>query len=318
MKGFNGTFSRTGDNDDGDTKDFPIDERLRVLQAVGAHHHVIVTMVDFASHATVYGPLDKVSPDWPGATATYLEHDERGMPRHLHYGYPHSIGIVVEGDLGHSWPAGIPRDNNLRLDPRKASDNNFPADEYGDAIARAAIHALHRHHHLVAGPVRGIARDITVVNDNPVLLAGLANPVQGLQAYRSVLPPYGEGDAITTEVAALRVGGLMLAGAPGEEYPTINVALTKNVKNAAEIFPVSLADDQLGYLGSPADYVAAQECSLTDEGFFTISPLFGNEVLDAQRRDAAALGFATRTGKASVGDSGPVPVNGVCLSQQLP
>ena len=316
MKGFNETFAAKGDNDDGDLKDFPVDHTMRVLQAVDHQHRVIATMLNFASHATVYGPLDEVSPDWPGAAATYLEHDERGMPRHRHYGYPHSTALVVEADLGHTWPGGIPHDNIVRLNPPRKHDNNYPADAYGNAIARRAINAIRRGHHSVFGRVAGARTAITVANDNPVLLAGLANPVGGIQAYRADTPPYGAADALTTTVAALRIGRLLLAGAPGEEYPTINIALRTGLKGAI-VFPVGLADDQLGYLGTPADYVAAQECSLTDEGFFTISPLFGNQVLAGQRRDARALGFHVSAGKLPT-EGGKVPVNGVCLSQQLP
>jgi hypothetical protein len=316
MRGFNETFANDGDADDGDLKDFPVDQTMRVLQAVDRRHRVVATLLNYASHATVYGPLNKVSPDWPGAAATYLEHDERGMPRHRRYGYPHSTAIVVEADLGHTWPGGIPHNNVRALDPPKSTDDNFPADAYGDAIARRAMAAIGRDPHAVSGGVAGARTSITVANNNPVLLAGLANPVDGLQAYRADLPPYGVGDALTTTVAALRVGRLLFAGAPGEEYPTINLALRSGLTGAT-VFPVGLADDQLGYLGTPADYVAAQECSLTDEGFFTISPLFGNQVLQGQRRDARALGFEVGSGRKPT-EGGKVPVNGVCLSQQLP
>lgn len=320
MRHFASTFSRTGDNDDpatdGDTKKFPVDQTLRVLQAVGRDHSVLATLVDFACHATVYGPLDKVSPDWPGATATYLESDERGMPKRVSYGWRHSVAVVVEGDLGHTWPGGIPRFNNARLNPPKATDTNYPADAFGNAVARAAIAALRRSSHRVNGPVGGTSRNIEVANDNPVLLAALANPAGGLSAYRRVTPPYGAGDVITTVVAALRVGRLLFAGAPGEEYPTVNAALERDVRRAVT-FPASLADDQLGYLGSPQDYVEAQQCSTSDEGFFTISPLFGNEVLQAQRQDAAALGFKV-TGTNGLAATSPLSFSAVCLSSQLP
>lgn len=317
---FTSTFSRTGDSDDpatdGDKQKFPVDPTLRVLQARSPSGRVISTLVDFACHATVYGPLDKVSPDWPGATATYLESDERGMPARVHAGYPRSIAVVIEGDLGHTWPGGIPRFGNPRLNPPKRTDNNYPADAFGNAIARAAIRALHRGAHRVTGPIGSTQTAIDVANDNPVLLAALANPVQGLQAYRKVTPPYGAGDVITSTVAALRIGPLLFVGAPGEEYPTVNAALAGDVPGAVT-FPVSLADDQLGYLGSPQDYVEAQECSLTDEGFFTISPLFGNQVLQAQRADATRLGFRVNGANGLVHSSG-LSADATCLSSQLP
>jgi hypothetical protein len=319
MPHFASSFSRTGDSDDpatdGDQKKFPVDRTLRVLQAVSTGSgRVVATLVDFACHATIYGPLDKVSPDWPGATASYLEHDQRTMPRGVHYGWPGSVAVVVEGDLGHTWPGGIPRFRNPSHTPPK-TDNNYPADAFGDAVARAAVAAIHRHPHPVTGPVSGTMRQISVANDNPVLLAALAHPVAGITAYRAVTPPYGSGDVINTEVGELRVGQLLFAGAPGEEYPTIGTALAKSSARAV-VLPVSLADDQLGYLGTPEDYAEAQECSSTDEGFFTISPAFGNEVLAAQQADARALGFAV-SGPSGLTESSPLSFSVVCGTSQL-
>ena len=90
MTGFSGTFgSNTDATNTGDNQDYPMDQQLRVLQAVApSTGRVIATLVNYSTHATVYGPLDKVSPDWPGATATYLEGDEQEMPPGVSYGYP--------------------------------------------------------------------------------------------------------------------------------------------------------------------------------------------------------------------------------------
>ncbi len=320
MPNFASTFSRTGDSDDpstdGDKNKFPVDETLNVLQAVDAGNgRVLATLVDFACHATIYGPLDKVSPDWPGATATYLEHDQRGMRTGVRYGWPGSVAVVVEGDLGHTWPGGIPRFADPGRTPSKATDDNYPADAFGDAIARAATTAITRHPRRVRGPVAGTARSITVANDNPVLLAALVHPVDGITAYRADTPPYGAGDAITTTVAEVRIGQLLFAGAPGEEYPTLGFALRKAAPSAV-VLPVSLADDQLGYMGTPEDYAEAQECSLTDEGFFTISPILGDEVLSAQEADTSALGFPVHAGPAFA-ERSPLSLSVVCATSQL-
>lgn len=319
LPGFQSTFARTGDADEpgteGDQRQFPVDRTLRVLQAVGARSgRVVATLVDFASHATVYGPLGKVSPDWPGATATYLEHHQQGMPRRVRYGWPGSVAVVVEGDLGHTWPGGIPRFKAPRRTPSRQHDDNYPADAYGDAIARAAIHALARRAHPVTGRVGGTHTPIDVANDNPVLLAALANPAGGLSAYRSVTPPYGAGDVVRTQVASVRIGRLLFAGAPGEEYPSIGAALGASVRRAV-VLPVSLADDQLGYLGTAKDYAEAQECSTSDEGFFTISPTFGEQVLQAQQSDARALGFRVRAAGITAPDA--PGVSAVCGTSQL-
>jgi hypothetical protein len=71
MAGFSRTFgSSTSSANTGDNTAYPIDQ-LRVLQAVSRTGRVIATLVNYSSHAAIYGPLNKVSPDWPGATATY-------------------------------------------------------------------------------------------------------------------------------------------------------------------------------------------------------------------------------------------------------
>ena len=110
MTGFSRTFgSNTDDTDTGDNADYPIDQQLRVLQAVAPHSsRVIATLVNYSTHPTVYGPLNKVSPDWPGATATYLEGDEQDTQPGARYGYPGSVAIVTVGAVGHSWPARVP------------------------------------------------------------------------------------------------------------------------------------------------------------------------------------------------------------------
>src|SRR5437588_3667650 len=134
MTGFSGTFgSNTDATNTGDNQDYPMDQQLRVLQAVAPTGRVVATLVNYSSHATVYGPLDKVSPDWPGATATYLEGDEQAMPAGVSYGYPGSIAVVTVGAMGHTWPAGVPAsDADPGVDPPASADDNFPADRFGN------------------------------------------------------------------------------------------------------------------------------------------------------------------------------------------
>ncbi len=146
MTGFSHTFgSDTDDTDTGDNADYPIDQQLRVLQAVAPHSsRVIATLVNYSTHPTVYGPLNKISPDWPGATATYLESDEQDTQPGAKYGYPGSVAIVTVGAVGHSWPARVPAgDTDATVDPTSAAtDDNYPADIYGNAVARQAIGAV--------------------------------------------------------------------------------------------------------------------------------------------------------------------------------
>jgi hypothetical protein len=299
MTGFSHTFgSNTDASATGDEAAYPIDQQLRVLQAVSpGTGRVIATLVNYSTHATVYGPLDKVSPDWPGASATYLEGDELDMPKHVHYGFPGSTAIVTVGAVGHSWPAGTPRGMDPKLDPSPKTDDNYPADHYGNAVARMAIGALShgRGFWLRHSLVGGTAQTVSVLNTNAVLLAAISEPFNStpLGAYkvgRSDSPPWGFGDVFVAPVTALRIDDLALFSVPGEPYPSVKFSLAQDV-GAKLTFVFGLAQDQLGYVEEPADYNGALQCSASDEWFFTISPVFGSDVVRLQRENAQALGF---------------------------
>ena len=316
MTHFAGTFG--SDDDDthtGDNADYPLDNQLRVLQATGRDGRVIATLVNFSTHPTVYGPLDKASPDWPGATADFLEHDERNIAPGVHYGYPGSVAVVTVGAIGHSWPAGRPRGTDAAVDPPEHSDNG-PADDYGNAVARMAMSAMADGRSVGPASVDGAGRALNVASMNPVLASLILAPVPGFHIMRAYTPPYGYGDVFTTRVTALRVGDLAFFSSPGEAYPTIQKALASEV-HAPAAFVMSLAWDQLGYIEEPSDYNGALQCSAGDEWFFTISPAFGTQLMAAQRRNARELGFVVpRFGATTDSGPGPVPPSTNCTLQQ--
>jgi hypothetical protein len=303
----------------GDTTAGPIDNTLRMLQATSTSTGaVIATMLNYSSHATVYGPLDEVSPDWPGATATYLEGDQIGDPG---TGYPGSVAVVTVGAMGETHPSGVPSGDAAEKGPPASSDKNYPADYYGDAVGHMGIAALANpaQTHVLTGQaqVNGVSSTLTVVNDNPLLGAEELSPVPGYHVYRADTPPYGAGDVISTEAQMLRVGNLAMMAAPGEPYPSIESTLSKEI-GAQVMFPLGLANDQLGYIEQLSDYPSAIQCSTTDEGFFTISPTFGNDLETAQRSLAQKLGFAViDPGPVADANLGTVPPSTLCTQQQI-
>jgi hypothetical protein len=311
MTGFSHTFGSNSDSTHtGDNADYPIDNQLRVLQAVGTRGQVIATLVNYSTHPTVYGPLNQVSPDWPGATATYLEHAELRMPSGLRYGYPHSVAIVTVGAVGHSWPAGVPApDRHPALDPSPAGDDNYPADAFGNAVGRRAIAALTGRSGFWVSQARvgGTEQTVDVTNTNPVLAVAGNQPFNntllgGYKIDRANTPPWAYGDVYASPVTALRVGNLAFFSVPGEPYPSVKFTLNQDV-GARLKFIFGLADDQLGYVEEPSDYNGALQCSAADEWFFTISPVFGSDVVRLQRSNAQRLGFAV-SGSA-LGPYGP-------------
>ena len=321
MTGFSGTFgSDTDQTHTGDNADYPIDNQLRVLQGVSPAGQVLATLVNYSSHATVYGPLNKVSPDWPGATATFLEHDERGIPPGTAYGYPGSVAVVTVGAVGHTWPAGTPRGTDPAVDPPPKSDNG-PADHFGNAVARMAMSALQRPVYERTSVVAGASRDVDVLNTNGVLLTAQTEPANstplgGYKIMRANTPPWDYGDVYVAPVVGLRVGDLPFFSVPGEPYPSLHVSLASEVA-APATFIFGLAEDQLGYAEEVSDYNGAFQCSLGDEWFFTISPTFGSDVVRLQRANAQALGFRVQA-PTGLGDYGPGPVPPAtnCTQQQ--
>jgi hypothetical protein len=322
MTGFSGTFgSDTDATHTGDNQDYPPDNQLRVLQALTPRRHVIVTLVNYSTHPTVYGPLNKVSPDWPGATATFLEHDEIGIRPGVRYGYPGSVAVVTVGAMGHTWPAATPRGTDPSVDPSPRSDNG-QADGFGNAVARMAISAATTSPtYLRDSRVAGTAQNIDIVNDNPVLLAagtepGNGTPLGGYKIMRANTPPWAFGDVYVAPLVALRIGDVPFFSVPGEPYPSLHTSLTAEVKSPVA-FVIGLAEDQLGYAEQVSDYNGAAQCSVSDEWFFTISPTFGSDVVRLQDANAAALGFAVKPNPSGDYGPGPVPPSTNCTTQQV-
>lgn len=312
-----GTSTNPNQPEAGDQADYPIDNQLRVLQArSAATGRVTATMVNLSCHATVYGPLDEVSPDWPGAAVTYLEHDEAGASGA--YGWPGSQALVMVGAVGHTWPAPtVPaRFTAPAVQRRPKADDNYPADHFGNSVGRAAVDAMGRAHPVIGGDVGAVMNPVRLVNDNPALAAFFYAPVPGYHIDRSTSPPYTYGDVLVTRAGTVRVGDLAFYTVPGEGYPSLLSQLHDQV-HARAGFVFSLAQDQLGYVLLPQDMSGAAVCSTTDEFFFTISPSFGAQVVRADRRAAAADGFeVSAPGPGYLADPGPPPVN--CAEQNIP
>ncbi|MFL5823491.1 MAG: hypothetical protein ACJ764_08635 [Solirubrobacteraceae bacterium] len=335
MTGFSGTFgSNTDPTNTGDNQDYPMDQQLRVLQALTPNRRaVLATLVNYSTHATVYGPRNQVAPDWPGSTATYLEHTEIDMPAGASYGYPGSTAVVTVGAMGHTWPAGIPSsdtdpgvqpvDQEKNLAPDGQGQNNWEADVYGNAVAQRAIDAVSAGHgfFINGSQVRGTSRNVRVENTNPVLLAAAnepANPTPlgGYKIDRSTTPPWGYGDVFVSPVTTLRVGGIPFYAVPGEPYPSIKFSLNQGV-HAPVQFLFGLANDQLGYAEELSDYNGAFQCSTTDEWFFTISPIFGSDVVRLSQANAKELGLTVTGSTLKAYRPGQVPPSANCTEQQV-
>ncbi len=147
-------------------------------------------------------------------------------------------------------------------------------------------------------------------------LPAKVTPLDGYKIDRANTPPWTYGDVFAAPLTALRIGGLAFFSVPGEPYPSVKFSLNSDVGTRLS-FIFGLAQDQLGYVEEPADYNGALQCSASDEWFFTISPVFGADVVNLQRANAQTLGFPVIGSPPTPYGPGPIPPSLNCTLQQL-
>jgi hypothetical protein len=278
---------------------YPIDPMLRVLVARDKQGAIIATLINFSAHADVLGEDNRlIAPDWPGAAATALERAAPG-----------SVAIVMPGSIGRTEPRTVATSTNGELAAARA---------YGETVARLARRALEGAH-VASGAIAVSQTELQEAVRNRALRnldfeakSGFWNqavaailPLRlrltlGLTVYgepgvdlllRADRPPYlQDRDKVQTLVSVARIGDLFFGAVPVESYPETGLVVAQRVR-AKEHFIISLAEDQLGY--DPPAYAmpVVQQCSPTDEAFFTISARLGADVTRALLSQAQKLGF---------------------------
>ena len=177
----------------------------------------------------------------------------------------------------------------------------------------------------VRGPVAAAQGTIREAITGPAVSAlFLAGQHAGARLLRSHENPWVVGQTIRTITSALRVGGVLFAGTPGEGFPAIGDGVRNAVKGAQEVIQLGLANDQLGYLIAPARYVPiiAGEVAVNDNIIFNVSPTIGDHVMCSDIQLSLSLGFlgsappecAPYDAADAAGDPiAQVPVGGVVL-----
>ena len=285
-----------------------VDTEIRVMQAVAQKdHRVIVTVTNFAAHATVGGSSNTlVSADWPGFTADQLSATYGG------------VGITLVADVGRSQPnrqdctpdelkAALANSNPaaLQADPANAS-TSCSMSKYGLGVTSYARSAL-AYRATEVGP-GGVASTTFFIREpgSAGLLFGpqYAGDPAGIPIARQNLPPYTEGTVIGTWVSAYRIGSVLITTNPGEAYPNIRYQVQAEVAGPSRYWTVGLANDQLGYLIAPTPdaYQAAifhgfglpnnPAPIANDNYFFNASHSIGDHVACTQVKLAGQLGFA--------------------------
>lgn len=184
----------------------------------------VATVVHFACHPEVLGARNRlISADFPAATVATVESGRGG-----------GVAVFLNGALGGMVTAA-------------QREHSFAeAERIGAAVGRTALAALSDGRPLPAAVDLVSARravQIPLQNRRYHLLDGL-----GLLDGRPV-----HGGHTPSEVSALRVGPLLLLGAPGEALPRVGFEL-EALWGLEPFCLVGLCNDELGYLIHEADF----------------------------------------------------------------
>ena len=256
------------------------DGMVRVVQARDARDgSVIATFMAYAAHATAGGG-NGLHGDWPQFVSDKMSAEFGG------------VGLAMVGALGGTQPC------------RAACAFTDPSNPgYADGIPRKQAIVSNYFAHVqkalagstpVSGPVEAEKGRIREVITGPAVLALFAvGSYDGARLLRSRQNPWVVGNTISTVTSALRVGGVLFSGTPGEGFPAIGTGVREAVEDEQEVIQLGLANDQLGYLIAPAHYVPiiAAEVPVNDNIIFNVSPTIGDHVMCSNIRLALATGF---------------------------
>jgi hypothetical protein len=237
-----------------------VDSRLSIMQVtrLGPPHHVLATLVNFASHPESLGSNNTlITADFPYAAREAIEASEGGL------------AIWVSADLG---VLQGPLDIDV-LDP----DTGFPAvrrtfrwaEVHGEQLAERVIAAI-------PGKPGNPLAQIEFDRVNPVAIR-LDNPYFRFFIAIGVLPsdglftdgvpddsvgfpfpspfdviPQALGEDIQTEVAGFRINEASFAVVPSELDPQIGEVYRDHMVGAEHTFIIGLGNDEIGYQ-LPAD-----------------------------------------------------------------
>jgi hypothetical protein len=267
-----------------------VDNELRVLQATDARGAPIVTLVNFAAHATVMGSGNRlVSADWPGVVARYVEQRYGG------------IGATIVADVGRSQPARSDctadeaASGAFDVDPA-APGESCKLSKYSRGVMSYVDRAL-----ADAQPIAssGVQAETYFIHDpaNSAALFALnygGDPV-GAPIARANTAPYLAGTVIGTWVSVFRIGDVLVTTAPGEAYPNIREQTMQQVDGPRRFWTFGLANDQLGYLVAPTPegYPVTIQHGVqgNDNYFFNVSHTIGDHVMCKHVQGAGAIGF---------------------------
>ena len=249
------------------------DAYVRVLQAQSvATGAVVSTLVSYNAHATL-GGAGGVHGDWPQFLSDRLSSVFGG------------VGIGMQGAVGRVQPC---RPQCSFTNPAQFGGATDRKTAYVNALigrVNAALDVRRSMRGIVTGHSTFIREPIT----SPAVLALFtAGGAVGAELRRSDKAPYLVGNVIGTPVTSLVIGDLLVSGFPGEAYPNISMGVAAAARKVGLHMPLGLANDQIGYLISPAEAypMVAAEVAVNDNSIFNVSPTVGDHVMCASIANA--------------------------------
>ena len=254
------------------------DGMFRVVQATAPGGAVVATLTAYAAHATAGGGSG-LHGDWPQFLSDAMTSGLGG------------VGVAMVGALGGTQPCRAacaftsPENPGYNVANRKSAIVLNYMAHVRKALAAATP---------VSGPVAAAQRYIREPITGPAVVALFtAGQYTGTRLLRSHDNPWVVGNTVRTVASAVRVGGVLFAGTPGEGFPAIGSGIRDAIEGEQEVFQLGLAGDQLGYLISPARYVPiiAAEVPVNDNIIFNVSPTIGDHVMCSDIELALQTGF---------------------------
>ena len=302
--------------------------QFRLLVAEDAAGQRLLTMVNYAPHATVWNGVatDRLTGDWAAWAPQIAERRYGGM------------GLAAVGSVG-------------------ATDWN----KFGDVNERKAeafqrLETLMDAADAVLQPVRGdqlqvqttfirepILQPVLLLNYKPRLPTnqpGLPSEHFDVRIDRSVLPPFLLGSVFGTYISAVRIGDIFLSTFPGEPFGELEYVLRgeERVAGAQAWFLLGAANDFFGYmvhdfetyqqtlegaawlLGCPEreilEPLGVENRSCADHWTLMVSPTIGQHIVCTLQNAAASMGFATQHAEGSC--SMLTALDGLAPPEELP
>jgi hypothetical protein len=262
-----------------------IDPMLKV--AVFRQKSQKIYLLSYACHPVVFGPMKKVSADWPGAVISQIE--KKGHRAIFCQGFSGDIDPVSQWNR---WGAGTDRD--LKLYGQLLSRRAFKAEQYAVEPSRNSLKAVETR---LAIPLRIPSKKRIEIEAAEFAKTYAQFPggsrfaeewkekaLDALPTFQS--KPYLEN----VPIQAMAVGPLRFLGIPGEVFCGLGLKLQKKWPH---LFPLGYANGSIGYIPTqrafrdPADYACA--CAPKFYSLFPFTPDIESIILREGNRLLASL-----------------------------